>query len=289
LLHVGKSSIPGISRKYPYGVYAKVALKASQTVGHYDGEELTAEELKERYPADDGRYTCQRLDGSFIDAVDPTLSTVGRFINCPGIHQTPNVAIEEDHRGRLYIETLRSIGKGEELLYDYGEGYAWDPRERKDSAFGAPEVEPHIEVPSQDFSEEKKAGKSMDLAKVEDLQEDSMVLYYDIGDTQSSSSSMDKWILASVTAVDPGRQVIEAQRYGSYQHDRGATPLGECQWFPRATDPRDGKDVDCLPKPALSRLQPVMLHIPAGDVFVYNFYLTNKHRLPPQALKMLKD
>jgi SET domain-containing protein len=101
------------------GVFARRDIPSGTRVLEYTGARITHDEADERYPDDDA------ADGNhhtFLFAVDDRLvidATTGgnesRFIN----HSCdPNCEIVVLRR-RVFIDTVRDIAKGDELLYDY--------------------------------------------------------------------------------------------------------------------------------------------------------------------------
>jgi SET domain-containing protein len=99
------------------GVFATRAIKEGTRLIEYRGEIVSDEEADRRYPFfDDERHHTFlfRLDSG--DAIDAGPSrSIAKYIN----HSCdPNCeAVEEDNR--IFIDALRDIRKGEELVYDY--------------------------------------------------------------------------------------------------------------------------------------------------------------------------
>ena len=106
------------------GVFATRAIKEGTRLIEYRGEIVSDEEADRRYPFfDDERHHTFlfRLDSG--DAIDAGPSrSIAKYIN----HSCdPNCeAVEEDNR--IFIDALRDIRKGEELVYDYN--YVLDER-----------------------------------------------------------------------------------------------------------------------------------------------------------------
>jgi len=101
------------------GVYAARALKAGERVMEYIGEIISWKEADERPPSDpnDPHHT-------FLFSLDDGKRVIdasqrgndARWIN----HSCdPNCETEETEDGRVFIEALRDIRRGEELNYDY--------------------------------------------------------------------------------------------------------------------------------------------------------------------------
>lgn len=101
------------------GVYAARALAAGERVMEYRGEIISWKEADERPPSDpnDPHHT-------FLFSLDDGKRVIdasqrgndARWIN----HSCdPNCETEETEEGRVFIEALRDIARGEELNYDY--------------------------------------------------------------------------------------------------------------------------------------------------------------------------
>jgi len=99
------------------GAFATRLIKKGERIVEYKGERITSREADRRYPEIEGErhhtFLFELDDGTCIDA--KVGGNASRFIN----HSCdPNCeAVEED--GRIFIEALRNIRKGEELVYDY--------------------------------------------------------------------------------------------------------------------------------------------------------------------------
>ena len=111
-------------------VVATRRLAAHQVIGEYTGELLTAKEKRDRYPEGapeekEGGYVFDNCKGGFIDAFDPRLGNVTRYINgaCTGFPAN-TTAIPEG--GKVHIRVHeRTIEKGSELWLDYGTEYTF--------------------------------------------------------------------------------------------------------------------------------------------------------------------
>lgn len=105
------------SRIQGRGVFATRKIEEGTRLIEYRGEIVDDEEADRRYPFhDDERHHTFlfRLDSG--DAIDAGPSrSVAKYIN----HSCdPNCeAVEED--GRIFIDAVRDIARGEELVYDY--------------------------------------------------------------------------------------------------------------------------------------------------------------------------
>lgn len=99
------------------GVFATRKIPDGTRLIEYRGEVISDEEADRRYPFEEGErhHTFLfRLDSG--DAIDAQSSrSVAKYIN----HSCdPNCeAVEED--GRIFIDAIRDIARGEELVYDY--------------------------------------------------------------------------------------------------------------------------------------------------------------------------
>lgn len=108
---VRKSTIQG------RGVFATRDIRKGERLIEYRGEIIDDKEADRRYPFDENErhhtFLFQLDDGSIIDA--GPRGNAAKYIN----HSCdPNCeAVEED--GRIFIEALKNIRKGQELVYDY--------------------------------------------------------------------------------------------------------------------------------------------------------------------------
>lgn len=99
------------------GAFATRFIRQGERIVEYKGERITSREADRRYPEIEGErhhtFLFELDDGTCLDAMVGGNSS--RFIN----HSCdPNCeAVEEDDR--IFIEALRDIRKGQELVYDY--------------------------------------------------------------------------------------------------------------------------------------------------------------------------
>lgn len=107
------------SRIHGRGVYAARRIAAGERIIEYRGERITWKECDRRPPsdADDPNHTFffSLSDGKHV--IDANVGgNAARWINhaCE-----PNCETEEDD-GRVWIQAMRDIRRGEELSYDYG-------------------------------------------------------------------------------------------------------------------------------------------------------------------------
>jgi uncharacterized protein len=107
------------SRIHGRGVYAARKIKEGETIIEYRGERITWKEADRRPPSDpdDPNHTFffSLDDGRHV--IDANVGgNAARWIN----HSCePNCETEETGDGRVYIQAIRDIRRGEELLYDY--------------------------------------------------------------------------------------------------------------------------------------------------------------------------
>ena len=108
------------SRIHGRGVYATRAIKSGERIVEYKGERISWKEADRRPPSDpdDPNHT-------FLFALDDGKRVIdaavggnsARWIN----HSCdPNCETEESEDGRVFIQAMRDIRRGEELFYDYG-------------------------------------------------------------------------------------------------------------------------------------------------------------------------
>lgn len=98
------------------GAFATRAIPAGTRLIEYAGERLTPDEADARYPDNDERHH------TFLFAIDDDVvvdaavnGNDARFLN----HSCdPNCDVVIDEK-RLWIETIRDVEPGEELVYDY--------------------------------------------------------------------------------------------------------------------------------------------------------------------------
>jgi SET domain-containing protein len=95
------------------GLYADEDIKKGDFVIEYIGKALTADEANKK----GGKYLFEINKNLTIDGTDR--KNVARYINhaCK-----PNCEIDTP-KGRIFVSAVKSIKKGDELNYDYGEEY----------------------------------------------------------------------------------------------------------------------------------------------------------------------
>jgi SET domain-containing protein len=117
----GRRSLPYQLKRSPIqgrGAFATRRIRKGERIVEYKGERISSREADRRYPAaelDQHHHTFlfELDDGQVIDAA--VQGNSARFIN----HSCrPNCeSVIEDHR--VYIDAIRTIQPGEELVYDY--------------------------------------------------------------------------------------------------------------------------------------------------------------------------
>jgi len=132
-VHIAPSPIHGL------GVFASQIIPPNTLVGQYQGELINRRKFWRRYPRGWGRYVValpDPWDGMFMDARDqPSHDNIGRYVNdARNTEWDNNCRFAMDAGGKsMFIETLREISEGEELLVDYGDDY-WLGERRNDRA-----------------------------------------------------------------------------------------------------------------------------------------------------------
>ncbi|KAL1523296.1 hypothetical protein AB1Y20_018244 [Prymnesium parvum] len=108
-LHIAES--PGKGR----GVFAAQPLRRGEWVGWYEGERLSLEQVRERYPcASASDYLFQLADDAYIDGVRSR-----HFSRCINHHEKGNLEVVREEE-RLAFYASAAIAEGEELTFDYG-------------------------------------------------------------------------------------------------------------------------------------------------------------------------
>lgn len=108
-----------------FGVFAKLFIQAHTCIGYYKGQELTAEQVEQTYPAGDQPiYLFMGNKNLFFDACDPRQANFTRFINAPGVKERPNIKVVFNTRSsKLMLTTVKIIVPGEQLCIPYGPSY----------------------------------------------------------------------------------------------------------------------------------------------------------------------
>ena len=107
------------SRIHGRGVYAARTIREGERIIEYRGERITWKEADRRPPSDpdDPHHTFYFSLDDGRHVIDANVGgNAARWIN----HSCePNCETEETDEGRVYIQAIRNIRRGEELLYDY--------------------------------------------------------------------------------------------------------------------------------------------------------------------------
>eukprot|EP00929_Paragymnodinium_shiwhaense_P036716 TRINITY_DN19649_c0_g1_i1.p1 TRINITY_DN19649_c0_g1~~TRINITY_DN19649_c0_g1_i1.p1 ORF type:complete len:267 (+),score=28.27 TRINITY_DN19649_c0_g1_i1:73-801(+) len=117
------------------GVFATMFIPKGHNLGKYRGSIMTPEQLLARYPDNNSPYAFQIHPGLFIDSnkddEDLGITNYTRYINHSKLASNvshswrPSVMYPD---GAVIFEASRDIQPGEELLFDYGDGY-WHGRD----------------------------------------------------------------------------------------------------------------------------------------------------------------
>ncbi len=154
---VRKSSVHG------YGGFAKKDLKKGTRITEYLGDRISHAEADRRYEDHD-----ENDNHTFLFIVDKrTVIDAGiggnnaRFIN----HQCDPNCESTIEKGRVWIEAIRNIGKGEELGYDYQIGREKDDPENVDEVYacrcGSPKCRGTMLWPAKRPEPKKKRRKKV--------------------------------------------------------------------------------------------------------------------------------
>jgi SET domain-containing protein len=116
---VRPSAIPGAGA----GVFATAPLAPGAVLGRYEGVRVDPREARGDYAL---LMTVRGARPFAIDASDPHASNWTRYVNStrPGDGAVPNVRFAA-WRGSAFVQAVRAIAPGEELLLDYGPEYDW--------------------------------------------------------------------------------------------------------------------------------------------------------------------
>jgi SET domain-containing protein len=97
------------------GVFALKRIGKGERIIEYTGERISHDEVDRRYPEDSSPHTMLfTVDKNIV--IDATrIGNTARWIN----HSCNPNCESVDEEGRIYIEAIRNIGRGEELTYDY--------------------------------------------------------------------------------------------------------------------------------------------------------------------------
>jgi SET domain-containing protein len=127
VLKVRKSTIPNISPARPWGIFADEDIVSRVVILEYKGEIIWDRSDSSR----DDRYVFDNRNGSFTDGYNPLIAGIARFINSTGEGEEECANCEVRCRnGKLYVDSIKYIHKGSELLYDYGKAYEWEGEQK---------------------------------------------------------------------------------------------------------------------------------------------------------------
>jgi SET domain-containing protein len=135
-IEIRKSLIKKMNALFPWGAFAKIGIYPKTILLLYKGEHIVAKINQTRYgnkphSSNEGRYVFDNEDGTFTDGEDPRYSGIARFINATGPGEESEANVEVFRKdGRLYVESIKYIHAGQELVYDYGSQYKWDEGEQ---------------------------------------------------------------------------------------------------------------------------------------------------------------
>lgn len=114
---VAPSTIPNAG----LGLFATVAIPARVNIAWYRGEVLDRAAMLERYPGDMlAPYVLQLSSNRFIDAREPSIENVARFMN-DGPHSGRRANCRFTRSGA--VQSIRAVKPGDELLVSYGRSY----------------------------------------------------------------------------------------------------------------------------------------------------------------------
>jgi hypothetical protein len=116
---VRPSAIPGAGA----GVFATAPLSRGAVLGRYEGVRVAPKSARGDYAL------VMAVPGArafAVDAADPRRSNWTRYVNStrPGDGAVPNVRFAA-WRGAAFVQAVRAVSAGEELLLDYGPEYDW--------------------------------------------------------------------------------------------------------------------------------------------------------------------
>jgi hypothetical protein len=303
-VEIKKSSIKGLDRRAPYGVFAKKRLRKGLVVGYYRGRLMGHEEYDIKYP--DGvepKYCLEVRPGLFVDAEDPREAGFARFINDHGPGGKPNV-IFHCSKEEVLVQLLRDVLPGEELFVYYGKDFAWKDQERKRSARCDVKLVPEPGGRKRERVKHPRGGSDVKTeAALAHLHTPELSYqappplpvdapHYDDGHSDFEESSCvlydnaegPNWLVGEVVGVDHTSPVLEVHRYGSLGLRAGKS-IDECAFKAAYIDPKDGLQVYTA-RP-LARYRPIFDLIEFKDVLARDFYLTNKARLPMPIRKLV--
>ena len=95
-----------------YGLVANRRYKKGERIVEYTGEIIDEATKRQRYPNNEGEYVMYVMRNMYIDAVDPNLSSLARYINSSG-GDTTTLASEHTiytvHTGSMSWQPVTSL------------------------------------------------------------------------------------------------------------------------------------------------------------------------------------
>ena len=133
-LTIRRSLIEGAGR----GLFATKGFKKNSKITPYEGEHLTLTQLNDRYGLDAAApYALKITNNLYIDSA--LVRTVGAYANA-GTKKTQNARLSTNRGAKkAWLVAIRYIGKGEEILIDYGDTYWGGERKATHTTDEAPE------------------------------------------------------------------------------------------------------------------------------------------------------
>ena len=141
--HIEVRSVAGKGK----GAFTTIAVDAGTFLGYYAGEYLSEKQLFARYPClmregvtrgESLAAGCSYIFGldfdgeMYVDAANPWFSNWVRYVNHSNRRKNCISYIDDvcKERPMIYLQALRNIDAGEELLFDYGKDF-WEGYEGK--------------------------------------------------------------------------------------------------------------------------------------------------------------
>lgn len=123
-VEIKKSSI----RNAGNGVFATVPIPSGVVMDEYKGKKISVDNFDIDNNNNSYIFAIQGVRGNiihFVDAEDPKKSNWTRFVNgarTPAQRKKINVKFKQ-YGKKMYLETLRDLSPGEEMICDYGPMY----------------------------------------------------------------------------------------------------------------------------------------------------------------------
>ena len=109
-----------------YGLVARRAFKIGEVIDEYTGEIVDEKQKETRYPRNDAMYLAYVRKDMYIDARDPSISSLARYANTAA-KQYLNAKLVPSHvkgqRSRLLLRATHDIQAGDEIFTAYGGTY----------------------------------------------------------------------------------------------------------------------------------------------------------------------